>query len=481
MNRPDTRRIEVETRADRARARAGSQQQPFCASATIFGQAVHAVVDATRRRRRARRPTCATRGFADARVRDIAPSLEDVFVDAHREAARRADRGAEDAVKPALRIWSSFVADLPQGVPPHPRDRGTLMIALTIPIFQLILFGFIDQTVHERADGRRRSGRHAREPRARWTSCARRGPSRSRASPPNPRDARDEITAGRARVGVVIPPDYHDKRARGDGREGPRPHRRLRLDRERAGARRGQRARRQREPRGDRREARRSGRARRSPRSRSSSSTPTAAPRTTSSRASSRSCCRSSRSCSPRSPIVREREQGTLEQLLVTPINPLGLDARQARALPRSSASSRWRVHPRRRCASASACRSAAACSSSSRWRSSTCSRSSSIGLFISTRAQTQAQAQQMAQFFFLPSIFLSRLHLPDRGPAARRSTSIGRVLPATHMIEIMRGVVLRDAGPRELLPNVAGAARDQRRARVGERAALPEGRAVTL
>ena len=32
---------------------------------------------------------------------------------------------------------------------------------------------------------------------------------------------------------------------------------------------------------------------------------------------------------------------------------------------------------------------------------------------------------------------------------------AIGRVLPATHVVEIMRGVVLRDAGPMELLPNV--------------------------
>ncbi len=31
----------------------------------------------------------------------------------------------------------------------------------------------------------------------------------------------------------------------------------------------------------------------------------------------------------------------------------------------------------------------------------------------------------------------------------------IGRILPATHMIAIMRGVVLRDAGVRQLLPNV--------------------------
>ena len=77
-----------------------------------------------------------------------------------------------------------------------------------------------------------------------------------------------------------------------------------------------------------------------------------------------------------------------------------------------------------------------------------------SLGLFVSTRVQTQAQAQQIAQMFLLPSIFLSGYIFPSAGlPFVLYA--IGRVLPATHMIEIMRGVVLRDAGPRELLPNV--------------------------
>ena len=77
-----------------------------------------------------------------------------------------------------------------------------------------------------------------------------------------------------------------------------------------------------------------------------------------------------------------------------------------------------------------------------------------SMGLFISTRAQSQAQAQQMAQFLILPSIFLSGYIFPSAGLPAPLY-AIGRVLPATHMVEIMRGVVLRDAGPIELLPNV--------------------------
>jgi ABC-2 type transport system permease protein len=77
-----------------------------------------------------------------------------------------------------------------------------------------------------------------------------------------------------------------------------------------------------------------------------------------------------------------------------------------------------------------------------------------SIGLFISTRAQTQAAAQQVAQMFLLPSIFLSGYIFPAPGlPLVLRW--IGRILPATHMIEIMRGVVLRGAGPKQLWLNV--------------------------
>ena len=77
-----------------------------------------------------------------------------------------------------------------------------------------------------------------------------------------------------------------------------------------------------------------------------------------------------------------------------------------------------------------------------------------SLGLFVSTVSSTQAAAQQLAQMFLLPSIFLSGYIFPSSGlPIVLYA--IGRILPATHMIEIMRGVVLRDAGPMELMPNV--------------------------
>ena len=149
---------------------------------------------------------------------------------------------------------------------------------------------------------------------------------------------------------------------------------------------------------------------------------------------------------------VRERERGTLEQLLVTPINPLGL---MLGKLAPYLFIGLFEM---------------AGILTAMRFGFGVPIRGNllflfgmaivylfallSMGLFISTRAATQAQAPQMAQFLILPSIFLSGYIFPSAGlPIVL--WAIGRVLPATHMVEIMRGVVLRDAGPMELLPSV--------------------------
>jgi ABC-type multidrug transport system ATPase subunit len=94
VNKPHTRRLEIET-PQTARALAWLQKQPYCARATIFGQAVHAVID-----RGVTDDEIGDRlkaaGFAQATSREIAPSLEDVFVALTEDAsaARRSEEAA---------------------------------------------------------------------------------------------------------------------------------------------------------------------------------------------------------------------------------------------------------------------------------------------------------------------------------------------------------------------------------------------------
>ena len=59
-----------------------------------------------------------------------------------------------------------------------------------------------------------------------------------------------------------------------------------------------------------------------------------------------------------------------------------------------------------------------------------------------------------MAQMLVLPSVFLSGYIFPIKGmPFLLQAVS--QVLPATHMVAVMRGIVLRDAGPSEMLGHV--------------------------
>lgn len=67
------------------------------------------------------------------------------------------------------------------------------------------------------------------------------------------------------------------------------------------------------------------------------------------------------------------------------------------------------------------------------------------LGLFISTIAKTQFQAFQIAFMTMLPSILMSGFVFPFEGmPSAAQW--IAQVLPLTHFVEIIRGVVLRGA-----------------------------------
>ena len=76
------------------------------------------------------------------------------------------------------------------------------------------------------------------------------------------------------------------------------------------------------------------------------------------------------------------------------------------------------------------------------------------LGLLISTRAQSQFQAMQMTFFIFLPSILLSGFMFPFSG-MPRAVQWLAEVLPLTHFLRLIRGVMLRGASLWELWPDV--------------------------
>ena len=78
-----------------------------------------------------------------------------------------------------------------------------------------------------------------------------------------------------------------------------------------------------------------------------------------------------------------------------------------------------------------------------------------SLGLMISTKAQSQFQAMQMTFFVFLPSILLSGFMFPFAG-MPRPIQWFAEVLPLTHFLRLIRGIMLRGAGIAELWSDVA-------------------------
>ena len=77
------------------------------------------------------------------------------------------------------------------------------------------------------------------------------------------------------------------------------------------------------------------------------------------------------------------------------------------------------------------------------------------LGLLISTRARSQFQSMQMTMFVFLPSILLSGFMFPFAGMPAFAQW-IAELLPLTHFLRLIRGVMLRGAALAELWPEVA-------------------------
>ena len=344
-------------------------------------------------------------------------------------------------------MWTSFVAILLKEFKHIFRDRGTLIIFFTMPIMQLALFGFLDQNVRDLPtvvvdqDQSRESRELMDQMRATKTfqiASVTNSPDRARA----------EIARGTVRVGVIIPPDYHARRARHDnaqflvlidGSDSNVSAQALaainglvaqaNLDAVQATGMRPQ-----------------------------ISAQPIVLFNP------------EGRTANYIIPgliaillqlaalilasiaIVREREQGTMEQLLVTPINPTGLVLgklapylvigliemglilvimRFGFAVPINGSLLFLFITAIVYLFALLA-----------------------LGLTISMGAQTSMQAMQSAQMLLLPSIFLSGYIFPVAG-LPKVLYWIGRGLPATHMIDVMRGAVLRSAGPFDMLPSL--------------------------
>jgi ABC-2 type transport system permease protein len=149
--------------------------------------------------------------------------------------------------------------------------------------------------------------------------------------------------------------------------------------------------------------------------------------------------------------VVREKERGTLEQLLVTPVKPLGL--MMGKIMPYFVLgllelmlllfSMRWGfsvpIH--------GSILLLTLLSMSYLFVNLT------LGILMSVKANSQAEALQLSMGIMLPSIFLSGYVFPrDNMPMIFRWLS--HLVPATYMIDICRGVILRGATASDMWVN---------------------------
>jgi ABC-2 type transport system permease protein len=330
------------------------------------------------------------------------------------------------------------------------RDRGTLMMALVIPVFELVLFGVIDTNVKHVKTALFDQSR-TRESRELITGLVNTVYFRVVEEVPSRTALRESIVAGRASVGIEIPPDYARRRLRDlpadflvliDGSDSTISSQTLAasnglaLERSLAAI------------------ARRTG----------IRELPIQAHPLLLFNPDSRSAnllipgliailLTFSGTLLAAFGIVRERERGTLEQLMVTPASPVGVVL--GKLLPYMAlgfvqlitilivmvAFFRVPIHgslPLFFGLSVVYLFSLLA-----------------LGLVISSRAKTQMEAIQLAQILLLPSILLSGYVFPLFSlPGPLRA--FAHLLPATHFIKISRGIIIRGAGFLELWPNVA-------------------------
>jgi ABC-2 type transport system permease protein len=76
------------------------------------------------------------------------------------------------------------------------------------------------------------------------------------------------------------------------------------------------------------------------------------------------------------------------------------------------------------------------------------------VGFTFSTVARNQLQAMQLTFFYFLPNILLSGFMFPFRG-MPDWAQAIGEALPLTHFLRVVRGIMLKGNGLAEVFPHL--------------------------
>jgi len=330
------------------------------------------------------------------------------------------------------------------------RDRAMLGFALTIPVFEMLIFGVIDTNVkHVPAAVFDQS--RSPESRALLADFANTGTFRLTSRVESREELRAEIVAGRASVGIEVPPDFARRRTGGepadvlvlvDGSDSSLVAQSLaavnglalvrsleELARERGVPEQGLRL---------------FPRVLFNPDSRSAN---LLLPGLIAILLTFSGTILASFS------IVKERERGTLEQLMVTPVSPvavvlgkllpyLGVGVVQlAGILLLMTLVFRVPIHGSPLLLVALAVVYLFSLLAA--------------GLVISSRSATQMEAVQAAQSILLPSIFLSGYVFPLSSLPAPLQLA-GQLLPATHFIAIARGIVIRGAGFGDLSAHVA-------------------------
>ena len=77
-----------------------------------------------------------------------------------------------------------------------------------------------------------------------------------------------------------------------------------------------------------------------------------------------------------------------------------------------------------------------------------------SLGFLISTVARTQLQAMQLSFFYMLPSILLSGFMFPFRG-MPDWAQSLGAAIPVTHFLRVVRGALLKGQDLADMVPSL--------------------------